>query len=78
MCGAYGRSMKLPKAGWDEVLREMIFNRLHYIYDQLETDFGLTPDLFMMFEFASHFEETLGRFKSYLNGTVIQKKIRVL
>lgn len=78
MCGAYERSMKLPKAGWDEVLREMIFNRLHYIYDQLETDFGLTPDLFMMFEFAPHFEETLDRFKSYLNGTFIQKKIRAL
>ncbi|MBX9696938.1 MAG: FAD-dependent oxidoreductase, partial [Alphaproteobacteria bacterium] len=78
MCGAYERSMKLPKAGWDEVLREMIFNRLHYVYDRLETDFGITPDLFMMFEFSPHFEDTLDRFKAYFDHSYFQKKISAL
>ncbi len=68
MSGAYERSMKLPKAGWDEVLRNLIYKRVNYIYDRLETDFGLSPDMLMMFEFSDNFEESLDSFKDYFKG----------
>ncbi|WP_032113177.1 NAD(P)/FAD-dependent oxidoreductase [Candidatus Paracaedibacter symbiosus] len=78
MCGAYERSMKLPKAGWDEVLRDLIHNRVNYVYDRLETNFGLSPDMMMMFEFSDDFEESLDYFKDYFKGNHLRKNLSIL
>ncbi|AIK96539.1 NAD(P)/FAD-dependent oxidoreductase [Candidatus Odyssella acanthamoebae] len=78
MSGAYERSMKLPKAGWDEVLRDLISKRVNYIYDRLETDFGLSPDMIMMFEFSDNFEESLDYFKDYFQGNHLRKNLSIL
>lgn len=66
MSGAYERGMKLPKAGWDPMFRELIRKRLDELYQELESDFGLTPDMLMMFEFSSNRKELINRFKQYL------------
>jgi glycine/D-amino acid oxidase-like deaminating enzyme len=67
MSGAYERSMKLPKAGWDPLFRDLIRDRLSKLYEQLDTDFGLTPDMLMMFEFAEDRQQLINAFKNYLN-----------
>lgn len=78
MSGAYERSVKLPKAGWDEVLRDLIHKRVNYIYDRLETDFGLSPDMIMMFEFTDNLEETLEYFRDYFKGDHLKRNLSVL
>lgn len=64
MSGAYERSMKLPKAGWDTLFRELLEKRLEDLYDQLEIDFGLTPDMLLMFEFTLDRQKLISYFKN--------------
>jgi len=65
MCGAYERSMKLPKAGWNEMFRGMFRNRLKQLYKDLDTDFGLLPDMIVMLEFARDSHKTISFFRDY-------------
>ena len=66
MSGAYERSMKLPKAGWDPMFRGLIRKRLEELYEDLDTEFGLTPDMLIMFEFAPSRQELIKLLKQYL------------
>jgi glycine oxidase len=63
--GAYEHSMRLPRLGWDHMLKEMVLNKIEAIYDALDTDFVLSPDLFLMFD--NDKEKHLAYFKDYFN-----------
>ena len=65
MCGAYERSMKLPKIGWDSLMREMFHKRLEDLYKNLNTDFGLPPDITLMFQFDPNPSERIAFFRDY-------------
>lgn len=67
MSGAYERAMNLPKAGWDPLLRSMIRHRLHGLYSSLETEYGLAPDMILMFEFAEDRGKLISDIKKYLD-----------
>jgi glycine/D-amino acid oxidase-like deaminating enzyme len=65
MSGAYERAMKLPKAGWDPLFRTMFSERLNKLFEELNIEFGLTPDMLLMFEFADNREALIKEFKNY-------------
>lgn len=48
--GAYEHSMELPNLGLDEYFKEMWHNRIHNIYEQLDTDYGIPSDLLIMLD----------------------------
>ncbi|RYE14946.1 MAG: FAD-binding oxidoreductase [Rickettsiales bacterium] len=66
MSGAYERGIKLPKASWDKMLRNLIKDRIEELYNKLDTDYGLSPDMLMMFEFEDKLEERISFFRNYL------------
>jgi glycine oxidase len=68
MSGGYERGMKLPKAGWDSLLKEMIQERLTNLYKDLEINYGLAPEFLMMFEFAKNRQELVKYFKSVFSS----------
>ncbi len=48
--GAYEHRMLLPRLGYNQMLKEMLFQRLNKLYDDLEMDYILSPDVVLMFE----------------------------
>lgn len=46
----YEHNMKLPKIAWDSMIKEMAYKRMENLYQQLEIDLGLSPDLLFMFD----------------------------
>lgn len=46
----YEHSMKLPKLSWDLGMREMIYKRTEALYEALDIDIGLSPDILFMFD----------------------------
>jgi glycine oxidase len=46
----YEHGMKLPKIAWAATIEEMVYNRAELIYDALEIDIGLSPDILFMFD----------------------------
>jgi len=66
MSGSYEWGMKLPKIGYDQLLRNLTTERLEKIYQELDIDFGLNPDLMIMLYFA----EDQKNMTSYLNDAL--------
>ena len=50
MAGAYEHSMKLPRVGWDDMFKKLLLQKFHSLYDDLGINFGLPPDLLLMFD----------------------------
>jgi glycine oxidase len=65
--GAYERGFKLPKAGWDLMFKDLIQGRLENLYKELDTDFGLSPDMLMMFEFSENRANLIAWLRDYLS-----------
>ncbi len=45
----YEHGLKLPKIGWDLLLKSLLKTRVESIYEALEVDIGLSPDILFMF-----------------------------
>lgn len=58
----YEHNMKLPKLAWESAIKEMAVKRIENIYEKLDIDIGLSPDLLFMFEYIP---ETIPIFKQY-------------
>ncbi len=46
----YEQGMKLPKLSWSSIIREKGYARAKFLYEVLEIDIGLSPDLLFMFD----------------------------
>jgi glycine/D-amino acid oxidase-like deaminating enzyme len=62
MAGAYEHAMKLPRVGWDEMFIQLLRQKFYALYQDLNIDFGLPPDLLLMFDgnrnkHVTHFKE---------------------
>ena len=66
MSGSYEWGMKLPKIGYDQLFRNLTTERLEKIYQELDIDFGLNPDLMIMLYFAEDQKNMI----SYLNDAL--------
>lgn len=58
----YEHSMKLPKLAWATEIKAMICKRMESLYEALEIDIGLSPDLLFMFHQRP---ELIPTFKQY-------------
>lgn len=48
MGAGYEHSMKLPNIGWNEMFKEMLYRKFEKLYDSLDTNIGIPPDLLIM------------------------------
>jgi len=58
----YEHAMKLPKLCWSTDIRQMAFHYIKTMYDELEVDIGLAPDIFIMLHYVP---EMIPVFKAY-------------
>jgi hypothetical protein len=60
---SYEHSMKLPRIGWDKLFEEMIHTRMQNLYDKLDIDYGLPPDVLIMINRGG--DEYISLFRDY-------------
>lgn len=69
MSGAFEHEIKLPHFGLNQIFQEMIEQRVHNLYDKLETNIGLHSDILIMIELD---HSLIPFFRNYLK-TISQK-----
>jgi glycine oxidase len=65
IAGTYEHSAMLPKFMCVNDLENMIFAKINKIYDGLDTDYGLSPDMLLMFEFAANQDSLIREYRNY-------------
>lgn len=48
--GAYEHDIKMPRIGWNAILKEVLDNKVRLLYEKLETNFPLPPDVIIMLD----------------------------
>ena len=46
----YEHAIKIPKMGWNNLIEELLHERISAVYNALDTDYGLPPDILIMLE----------------------------
>lgn len=68
IAGLHEHSMKLPSLMNEDVFRNMLYDKLLNIYQKLDTDFPLLPDMLFLFELNHSDEKTFAEYKQYFKN----------
>lgn len=66
IAGTYEHGTKLPKFMPVAEFEKMIAFKITNLYDKLDTDYGISPEILLMLEFSENPNEMIDLFKNYL------------